>query len=261
VLKSRSRFTPEPPTTRILVCLPAYNEAENIGRVLAGLLAYRETSLDFDILVIDDGSTDNTAAMCREHGVLVISQIYNIGYGAALKTAYKFAMENDYDYIIQMDADGQHDISNVAAISYFAGTHDVVIGSRFLDEIPDYYTPFHKKFIINFFRLIIRFTSKKNITDPTSGLQGLSREAFSFYAKFDNFAIDYPDANMIVQMILNDFSVLEIPASMRPRTSGESMHTGLLNQFRYIILMVLSTLIVFMREIYARRQKKKGAKE
>ena len=244
------------PTKRTLVCIPAFNEEENIPKVLENLLSFQTSDFHYDILVINDGSTDETARVCSEHGVSVISHIYNVGYGAALKTAYKFAVSHEYDFIIQMDADGQHDVSNIQRIyEAFSETEDtdIIIGSRFMQESVSFHIPIHKKFAIGFFRKIIKLSTSNEITDPTSGLQGLNRRAFAFYAKFDNFAMDYPDANMIIQMALNNFTVKEIPAVMHVRLHGESMHSGFYRPIKYIIIMMLSTLIVIMRERIKRK--------
>ena len=255
---------------RLLVCIPAYNEGENIGGLLDELrtLTLRE---EFDILVIDDGSSDNTRAVCMAENITVITHIYNLGYGMALKTAYKYAADNQYEYIIQMDADGQHDIKNVERIykslteaseASEAGVRapDIVIGSRFVRGSVGFYIPFHKKTAIAFFRLLIKIFTKNEFTDPTSGLQGLNRKAFVFYAKFNNFAIDYPDANMIIQMLLNDFVICEIPAVMHARVIGKSMHHGLFKMLKYFTVMTISVFMVYIRESSRRRNENKKNK-
>lgn len=237
---------------KLLICIPAYNEADNIGEVLDMLLTLPEQEL-FDILIIDDCSVDDTRAVCERKNVKVISHIFNMGYGAALKTAYKYAVENNYEYIIQMDADGQHDVLNIERIynilinsGDFAP--DIVIGSRFLRDSISFSTPIYKKFVIIVFNIIIKTATGNKITDPTSGLQGLNRRAFSFYAKFNQFAVDYPDANMIIQMALNDFTITEIPAVMHERINGVSMHAGIYKPFKYVLKMILSVLSICIRE-------------
>jgi len=266
-LKSRLREQNPGDQKKLLVCLPAYNEGETIGKLLDGLrtLPLRE---EFDILVIDDGSADNTRAVCEGKGVAVITHVYNLGYGMALKTAYKYAADNKYDYIIQMDADGQHDIKNVECI-YEALTKapegggsapDIVIGSRFLEDSAGFPISFHKKIAIGFFRLLIRIFTGSRFTDPTSGLQGLNRNCFVFYSKLNNFSIDYPDANMIIQMLLHDFVMVEIPAVMHMRLAGQSMHHGLFKMLKYVTTMTISVFMVYIRESSRRRNKKKRGK-
>jgi len=242
---------------RLLVIIPAHNEGENIGSVLSKLLSLPMKD-KFNILVIDDGSTDNTRAVCEEisdgnNNIAVVTHIYNMGYGMALKTAYKYAVDNLYDYVIQIDADGQHDVKNVErlynAITETEGNApDIVIGSRFLRDSVSFHIPSHKKLAIAVFRLLIRISTGDMVTDPSSGLQILNRRAFMFYAQYDNFAAEYPDANMIIQMLLNKFTIQEIPVMMHPRLKGESMHHGIYKPMRYVINMTISILAVWIRE-------------
>jgi hypothetical protein len=100
--------------------------------------------------------------------------------------------------------------------------------------------------------MLIKRIGKVKITDPTSGLQGIRRSAFSHYARFNRFAIDYPDANMIVQMAMNGYFICEIPAIMHPRYTGESMHSGIIKPMMYIIKMMLSVFVVGLREMHHR---------
>lgn len=244
---------------RVLVCLPVYNEADNVGEVLDDILRLR-LRLMFDILVVNDGSTDDTVTVCQRSDVSVISHLYNMGYGAALKTAYRYANKYKYDYVIQVDADGQHDVCNIENlyITLTSNTKikpDIVIGSRFLQDRIAFSIAPHKMLVIRMLRAIIRMATHKNITDPTSGLQGLSRKAFCYYSKFNCFAIDYPDANMIIQMILKDFVVDEIPAVMHQRIAGTSMHHGIFRPIKYVVEMMLSLIITYLREGF---NKKKG---
>ncbi|MCL2717747.1 MAG: glycosyltransferase family 2 protein [Lachnospiraceae bacterium] len=251
------------PEAKILVCIPAYNESATIMDIICGVEAI--IPANFDLLIIDDGSDDMTGAICRMKGVKVIGHPFNMGYGAALKTAYKYAVINNYDFVIQLDADGQHDVSNIIPLYERLNADDVpdiVIGSRFLPGAGSFEIPVYKKVVINFFRLLIRMVCKIKITDPTSGLQGIRLNAFSHYACFNKFAIDYPDANMIVQMAMKGYVICEIPAVMHSRNFGESMHSGFVEPAMYIIKMILSVFIVSFREIkrkpkiYYRRPKK-----
>jgi glycosyltransferase involved in cell wall biosynthesis len=119
---------------RVLICIPAYNESACIADVI---VAINEAAPEnFDLLIIDDGSDDQTSEISRMKGAAVITHTFNMGYGAALKTAYKYATENNYDFIIQIDADGQHDVANIMPIyeRLCADDHPaIVLGSRFLE--------------------------------------------------------------------------------------------------------------------------------
>jgi glycosyltransferase involved in cell wall biosynthesis len=251
------------PEAKVLVCIPAYNESATIMDIVYGINS--EVPENFSLLIIDDGSQDLTGDICRMNGIKVISHPFNMGYGAALKTAYKYAAENNYDFVIQLDADGQHDVSNIMPLYnrlIADDVPDIVIGSRFLPGAGSFKIPVYKSVVIKFFRMLIRITGKIKITDPTSGLQGLRRNAFTHYACFNKFAIDYPDANMIVQMAMKGYVICEIPAVMHSRSYGESMHSGFVEPMMYIIKMILSVFIVTLRElrwkprVYYRRPKK-----
>ena len=239
---------------KILVILPAYNEEENIGQLLDKLKNYEKRDL-YDILVIDDGSKDRTAEIVKEKGVQVLSQVFNMGYGAALQTAYKYAKNNGYEYVFQIDADGQHDVANIERLIAEMGClkednsdyPDIIIGSRFLEGSESFYMSRLKMVAIGFFRRIIKKNTGVVLTDPTSGLQGLNRKAFCFYAEYGNFDLKYPDMNMIIQMLLLGFKITEFPAIMHERAAGVSMHTGILKVGKYMLLMSLSTWNAYAR--------------
>lgn len=236
---------------KVLVIIPAYNEEESIGEFMNKLF---NAKIDewADVLIIDDGSVDDTVKNAKEFKVKVISQIYNLGYGAALQLGYKYAEKEGYEYVIQLDADGQHDVCNIERIyealtSKTGANPDIVIGSRFLKESVSFKVSGMKKIVIIFFRWIIKTIGKIEVTDPTSGLQGLNKKAFSYYGEYGNFDYKYPDINMIMQMVLLGFSIKEIPAVMHERTSGSSMHNGIIKPIIYMVLMMMSTLNTIIR--------------
>ena len=221
----------------LLLIIPAYNEEKNIG----GLLDRMKDAGIFDladVLVMNDASRDRTAEVAAAHGARVITHVFNLGYGSGLQLGYKFARKNGYQYLIQMDADGQHDVCNVKAI------YELL--KRFVEGAPKYPTSLVKKMAYSIFRFFIRLGTGKKYMDPTTGLQGLSRRAFCFYAGYNHFDDMYPDANMIMQMTLLGFSVEEVPAVMHPRTEGKSMHSGL-KPFVYMFRMTFSILAVWVR--------------
>ena len=239
---------------KILIIIPAYNEEENIGALLEGI-DDRGIRDRMDVLVIDDSSADRTSQIAKERGFKVIRQVFNMGYGAALQTAYKYAVEKDYDYLLQIDADGQHDLSNIEVLCERLGCFadeegdfpDIVIGSRFLEGSQSFQISRMKKYAISFFRRIIKRVTGQSLTDPTSGLQGLNRRAFSFYSGYHNLDLKYPDLNMIVQMLLLGFKIEEVPAVMHERTAGVSMHSSWMKVGKYMILMLLSTWNAYSR--------------
>ncbi|MCD7825409.1 MAG: glycosyltransferase family 2 protein [Clostridiaceae bacterium] len=234
----------------VLIIIPAYNEEASIGDFLSDLLNSSVTEYA-DITVINDASRDATASIAVGMGIPVISHPFNLGYGTALQTGYKYAVTKKYDYLIQIDADGQHDICNIDRI-YKKLTEtekkpDLVIGTRFLKDSQSFSIPFPKKIAIRFFRKIIQITGKQKISDPTSGLQGMNRQTFEYYSHFGNFDNNYPDANMIVQMALLGYDIQEIPAVMHERKAGKSMHFGIIEPILYMLIMMFSTMNVFLR--------------
>ena len=255
-------------TLDTLLVLPAYNEAENIGWVLDSLRDAGVTEY-VDVLVVDDGSSDDTGRIAKRRGFEVVTQVYNMGYGAALQTAYKYATDKGYSYLIQMDADGQHDIANIdvmlAKLKRPSDSEDgpapvIVIGSRFLKGAESFPTSPVKKPIIAMFRGIVRAVTGTKITDPTSGLWGINRRTFRYLAVRDNFDIKYSDVNMILQMLMLGYRVEETPAIMHERIAGTSMHSGVRKALVYGIVMSFSTWGVYVR-CHKERRRLKAAKK
>ena len=236
----------------VLIIIPAYNEEKNIGDVLDSLTQAGITEFA-DILVVNDASTDATNARVKEKGCTLISNVFNMGYGSAIRIGYKWAVRRNYRCVIQMDADGQHDICNIPVIYEKLKTKDaeghypdIVLGSRFMEGSKAYPVGGLKKIAYRFLNYVIRKTCGQTITDPTTGLQGLSSRAFLYYSQYHHFDDRYPDADMIIQMKLLGFKLEEIPAVMHERKAGESMHSGL-KPILYMIRMCFSVTGVLFR--------------
>ena len=236
----------------LLIIIPAYNEEKNIGTVL-DQLEQPEIREIADILVMNDASSDSTNWVVKERGHTLVTHVFNLGYGSALQLGYKYAIRRKYRYVIQMDADGQHDVCNIPKI-YERLKHadaqgrypDIVLCSRFMKGSSDYPVSFLREAAYKLFRFLIRINTGKKLADPTTGLQGLSWRAVLYYSKYKHFDDKYPDANMIIQMLLLGFQVEEIPAVMHVRKSGKSMHSGL-KPIVYMFRMVFSILAVVVR--------------
>ncbi len=226
-----------------LILIPAHNEEHSIGRVMEQL---NNLNLVFDVLVVDDGSSDNTALVAQKYGAQVIRLPYNLGYGGALQTGFKYAVSKNYSYVVTFDGDGQHDPFSIERIMDKLGNNqaDIVIGSRFLDDYEN--TGFLKLVAIAFLRLIIRFSTRSRITDPTSGIQGLAKSVFNYYSVMGNYPVDYPDADILITMLRFRYRVVEIPTTIQRRVTGKSMHSGLKPLF-YMVKTVLSVFIVLLR--------------
>ncbi len=236
----------------LLIIIPAYNEASNIEPVLKAL-EQPEIARVADVLIMNDASSDGTNWIGKEHRHTVVTHVFNLGYGSGLQLGYKYAVRRDYKYVIQMDADGQHDVCNILSIYHKLKTADgegnypdIVLGSRFLPGSSSFAVGAVKKVAFVLFRTLIRLGTGKKIVDPTTGLQGLSRRAFLFYSQYNHFDDKYPDANMIMQMLLLGFRVEEVPAVMHSRRVGVSMHSGL-KPVIYMFRMVFSIVAVWIR--------------
>jgi len=227
----------------ILVIIPAHNEAKSIGEVIRGV---EEVLPSAQILVINDASADNTSSASSDAGAKVISLPFNLGYGAALQTGFKFALEKGYSYVVQLDADGQHNPKDIPKIleSVLKGDADVVIGSRFLKK-GDYQSGLARRIGISFFGAIASFFARQKITDPTSGFQALNKKVIEFFAT-DRYPDDFPDADVLIMLHRAGFKIAEVPVRMNPSTSKKSMHSGL-KPIYYIFKMLLSIFVTLLR--------------
>jgi glycosyltransferase involved in cell wall biosynthesis len=230
---------------RVLIVVPAYNEDQNIAGVIARV---REVVPAADILVVDDGSSDATAVAAEDAGAEVVSLPFNLGYGVALQTGFKYALERGYDYVVQMDADGQHEACSAVDLIAEArkGTADVILGSRFLGS-STFKPRFARRVGIVLFRAIVSRVVGKRISDPTSGFQALNRSALELYTT-DAYPSDYPDADVLIMAYLSGVNIEEIPVVMYEGTAGQkSMHSGL-KPLYYVFKMFLSILVTLMRQ-------------
>ncbi|HZR82431.1 MAG TPA: glycosyltransferase family 2 protein [Candidatus Binatia bacterium] len=221
-----------------LVVIPALNEAARLGAVLDRL---HTAAPHVDVLVIDDGSRDATAEAARRHGARVVSHVFNLGYGAALQTGYKVADRDRYAFVVQMDADGQHDPADVPRLlePLAAGHADVAIGSRFVAPSSYRMDAARSAGRVFFQRVLVAFGGPR-IADPTSGFQALTRDAFRFCCE-DFFPADFPDIDVLLRLHRSGFRLLEVPVEMAPNPAEHaSMHGGLRAVY-YTYKMLLST--------------------
>lgn len=239
------------PRTDCLLIIPAYNEERNVGHVLREL---RGCGIDLDLIVIDDGSVDQTVAVVHCEQEKALSLPFNLGYGSAVQTGFKLATVLDYDYVIQFDADGQHDPRDIAPIltELRRGGYDIVVGSRFRGS-GHQQLGVAKRIGIGLFRYLIMICTGSRVSDPTSGLKGLSRRAFNYYAIMGHYPEDYPDADTLIQTLLTGLTVTETPANMRLRRSGIPMHAGVKTIY-YVAKMLISILVVVLRAKTLRRK-------
>lgn len=220
---------------RGLVVIPAFNEADNIAEVLRQT---RERAGDFDIVVIDDFSRDATAQVARSEGATVVRHPFNMGYGAALQTGYKYALERGAETVAQMDADGQHDPAQLPSLlqPIRSGEADLVIGSRFLRPT-DYRMSSLRSLGRRVFGGIARLAGLA-VTDPTSGFQAMGRPVLELYVE-DIFPSDYPDVDVLLMVHRHGLSVVDRPVEMRAELRPSTLHGGF-RAFYYVYKMLLS---------------------
>lgn len=226
-----------------IIIIPAFNEEKRIASVIADVFT---AVPDATVVVVNDCSRDNTAAVATLAGATVVSHPFNMGYGAAIQTGYKYARDKGYDVLVQLDADGQHDPSCIPALlaPVVAGEADIVIGSRFLGT--SYRPPFARRAGMALFRTIVSSIVGKAITDTTSGFQAFNRDVIEFFCT-DVFPVDYPDADMLIMLHRVGFRMTEVPVRMLENSEGKSMHSGL-KPLYYMFKMLLSICVTLMRE-------------
>lgn len=241
---------------RTLVIIPAYNEEVNIGDVIQKIKNYCP---ELDILVVDDGSSDGTARIASNLGALVVTHPFNMGYGITLQTGYKYAVRNKYDFIVQMDGDGQHDPRYIKELlrEIEGGSVDVVIGSRFISGVK-YKAPLNRKVGMFLFSRLVSLIIRKKITDSTSGFQALNNRAFRFLTN-DIYPSDFPDADVIIMLHRAGFRIKEVPLVMYRKHGSKSMHSGL-KPIYYVFKMVLSIFVTLLRSKSQPEQKGKVMK-
>ena len=222
-------------SSRLLV-IPAYQEAKHLGSVLE---AVARAGVECEVVVVDDGSCDGTAEVAARAGARVLRHPFNLGYGAALQTGYKFALERGASFLVQMDADGQHDPADVPALlaAVESGECDLVVGSRFLGR-GEYRMGALRTLGRRVFQAIARLAGLA-VSDPTSGFQAMNRRVLEIYAR-DFFPTDYPDLDVLLTAWRNGLRVGERPVRMRPGTRASRLHGGLRSVY-YVYKMLLST--------------------
>lgn len=226
-----------------LVLIPAFNEADGIVSVIGSI---RAAVPDAHILVVNDGSRDDTARKAKDAGAVVLNHAFNMGYGVTIQTGYKYAYAHGYDYLVQIDGDGQHDPAFIADLlaPVKSGDVDFAIGSRFL-WFDSYRPSFSRRLGILFFRKLVTVIIGRSITDPTSGFQAFNRSVMKFFST-DIFPCDYPDADMLITLNLAGFRIRELPVRMFANPSGKTMHSGIKPVY-YMFKMCLSILVTLLR--------------
>jgi glycosyltransferase involved in cell wall biosynthesis len=226
-----------------LVLIPAFNEAAQIEHVIRRVHA---VDAGLDVVVIDDGSTDATAAAARSAGAQVVRLPFNMGYGVALQTGYKYALREGYDCVVQLDADGQHEPADILALLAVIerGEADVALGSRFIRK-GGYRPGIARRIGMRLFRFLAFALTGVRFSDVTSGFQALNADLLRFFAT-ERYPADYPDADVLIMLKRSGFTVKEVSVRMYEKNRAPSMHSGL-RPIYYVFKMLLSIALTPLR--------------
>lgn len=222
--------------SRVLVIIPAYNESEAILDTVNDVIA-----TGFDYVVVNDGSTDATLDICRSSHVNVLNLPQNLGIGGAVQAGHKYAKKFGYEIDIQVDGDGQHDPSYIAALvdQVDAGS-DLVVGSRFLEKTEGFQSTAMRRLGIAWLSGVIRALTHRTVTDPTSGFRACGPRAINLFC--EDYPTDYPEPDSIVTALSRGLVVSEVPVCMRERQGGMSSISGFSSVY-YMIKVTLAILI------------------
>ena len=221
-----------------LIIIPAYNEEGNIERTVNNI---KENAPEFDYVIINDCSTDNTLKICRENGYNYINLPVNLGIGGAVQTGYIYARDNGYDCAVQVDGDGQHDAAflNEMADTLLRENADMVIGSRFI-KMEGFQSSAMRRMGIKYFTNLIKGITGATVTDPTSGLRLINRRTIEMFAAY--YPTDYPEPDSVVTLLKKKGKVVEIPVMMKERESGKSSISPLKSVY-YMVKVSLAILL------------------
>lgn len=201
-----------------IAIIPAYNEVESIQKTVHDI---KTNAKDFDYVVIDDCSTDDTKKVCEELGFPVVSLPTNLGIGGGVQTGYLYAIKHGYDIAVQFDGDGQHDAAFLESMAKRLEEEqlDMLIGSRYIER-KGFQSSFCRRIGIRYFTFLIRLLTGKRITDPTSGMRMVNRRTMEFFAR--SYPKDYPEPESVTILLKKGFKVEEIPVIMKEREGGKS---------------------------------------
>ncbi|HJP73604.1 MAG TPA: glycosyltransferase family 2 protein [Pseudonocardiaceae bacterium] len=210
----------ESPTDRVLIVVPAWNEEQVVGATVTEI---RGTLPQVDVLVVDDGSTDDTAKAARSAGARVLELSYNLGVGGAMRAGFRYAVQNGYDTVVQVDADGQHDPSELPALLAKLADADMVIGSRFAG-VGDYRIGGPRHWAMTLLSAVISRLARTRLTDTTSGFRATGPRALPLFA--EHYPAEYlgDTVESLVIAVRAGCRIAEMPARMRPRQGGRPSH-------------------------------------
>ena len=229
---------------RKLAIVPAYNEQGMVGRVVREI---QRQAPGFDVVVVDDGSSDGTAAEADASGAIVLRHPFNTGIGGAMQSGFKYALRHDYDVAAQVDGDGQHKPAYLeellAKLRTSGDEADMVCGSRFRGD-PGYKVPFGRRIGNMVFSVVLTAICRQRITDPTSGFRMTNRRGIELFAR--DYPHDYPEVEAVLLLHVHKLEGAELPVRMRERVSGVSSINAQRSAY-YMVKVLLAILVGLMR--------------
>ena len=224
---------------RRIAIVPALNEEATVGRVIDEI---RDFDSGFDIVVVDDGSTDRTAGMAADRGAHVLRLPFNLGIGGAVQTGFRYAYEEGFELAVRLDGDGQHDPDqlDVVVAPVLGGHTDIAVGSRYLGRADGYQSSAPRRIGIRILASCVSLLTRQRITDPTSGFQALNRKAITLFAA--DYPHDYPEVEALVLVVRHRLRLCEVPVAMRPRTTGQSSIRTLSSVY-YMVKVLLALFV------------------
>lgn len=206
---------------RVLIIIPALNEAGSIAEVVGEV---RGELPGVDVLVVDDGSSDRTAAVAAAAGARVAKLPYNLGVGGAMRLGYRFARDHDYDVAIQIDADGQHDPRYVPKLVDLLDDNDLVIGARFAGE-GDYQARGPRRWAMVMLSAVLSRVAGTKLTDTTSGFRAANRRVIEMFAGW--YPVEYlgDTVETLVHTARRGYRIRQVPVAMRKRMAGTPSHS------------------------------------
>jgi hypothetical protein len=227
---------------RRIAIVPAFNEQESVTQVIAEI---RRFDPDFEIVVVDDGSTDGTAAAAAGLGAHVVQLPFNLGIGGAVQTGFRYAFENGFALAVRIDGDGQHDPAQLGALlaPVIADEADIVVGSRFATD-GGYRSSRPRRIGISILAMTLSAIVGRRVTDPTSGFQALNRRAIALFAA--DYPHDYPEVEAALMVHKHQLRMTEVPVQMRERAAGRSS-IGALSSVYYMVKVLLALFVGLFR--------------
>jgi glycosyltransferase involved in cell wall biosynthesis len=229
---------------RKLAVVPAYNEAVCVGDVVRKL---HTNAPEYEVLVVDDGSTDATARIAQDAGACVLRLPFNLGIGGAVQAGFRFALDNGYDFAVQVDGDGQHDPAEIDKLERTMRDRevDMVCGSRFLTDDFQYPAPVSRRTGIHLFAFLLSRIVGQRVSDPTSGFRLINRRGISVFAR--DYPHDYPEVEAVLMVHWHRLRMCEVPVRMFTRHGGQSSIGGSGKSAYYMVKVLLAIFVGLFR--------------